>query len=84
MKSYRIITVIHRALRIFLALLALVALAAHAQNKANELKQRVLPQAQRLGPDHYTYTRTVNSNRTSNGVGCVAAAIRLQGYRGPL
>ncbi|MFN2622646.1 MAG: hypothetical protein ABR611_07355 [Chthoniobacterales bacterium] len=66
MKSYFIITVIHRALRVFLALLALLALTAHAQNKPDDVKQRILTQAQSLGPDDYAFTRTVTSEQTSN------------------
>lgn len=50
---------------------ALVGLAcisiAVAQNKPDELKQRVLAQAQGLGPDDYAFTRTVRSETTSNG-----------------
>jgi hypothetical protein len=67
MKSHLIITMIHRALRVLLALLAFVALAVHAQNKPDDLKQRILTQAQSLGPDDYAFTRTVKSEQTSNG-----------------
>jgi hypothetical protein len=38
-----------------------------AQDKPEELKQRVLSQAQSLGPDDYAFTRTVKSEQTSNG-----------------
>jgi hypothetical protein len=39
----------------------------HAQTKPDELKQRILTQAQGLGPDDYAFTRTVKSEQTSNG-----------------
>jgi hypothetical protein len=67
MKAHLIIRVIHRALKLFLALLAIVALTAHAQSKPDELKQRILAQAQGLGPDDYAFTRTVTSEQISNG-----------------
>ena len=40
---------------------------AHGQNKPDDLKQRVLSQAQKAGPDDYAFTRTVKSEQTSNG-----------------
>jgi len=40
---------------------------AIAENKPDELKQRILAQAQGLGPDDYAFTRTVKSDQTSNG-----------------
>jgi hypothetical protein len=40
---------------------------AIADNKPDELKQRILSQAQSLGPDDYAFTRTVKSEQTSNG-----------------
>jgi hypothetical protein len=40
---------------------------AHAQNNPNDLKQRILSQAQSVGPDDYAFTRTVRSQQTSNG-----------------
>jgi len=50
---------------------ALVGLAcisiAVAQNKPDELKQRILAQAQSFGPDDYAFTRTVKSEQVSNG-----------------
>src|SRR2546423_12153585 len=50
---------------------ALVGLAcvsiAVAENKPDELKQRILTQAQSAGPDDYAFTRTVRSESTSNG-----------------
>ena len=41
--------------------------AAFAQNKPDELKQRILSQAQRIGADDYAFTRTIKSESTSNG-----------------
>jgi hypothetical protein len=41
--------------------------AAFAQNKPDELKQRILAQAQSIGPDDYAFTRTIKSESTSNG-----------------
>lgn len=38
-----------------------------AQQNAEELKQRVLAQAQSISPDDYAFTRTVRSETTSNG-----------------
>jgi len=40
---------------------------AIADNKPDELKQRILSQSQNLGPDDYAFTRTVKSEQTSNG-----------------
>jgi hypothetical protein len=40
---------------------------AHGQNKPDDLKQRILAQAQSLGPDDYAFTRTVKTDQTSNG-----------------
>jgi hypothetical protein len=41
--------------------------AAVAQNKPDELKQRILSQAQSIGADDYAFTRTIKSESTSNG-----------------
>ena len=41
--------------------------AAFAQNKPDELKQRILAQAQSIGADDYAFTRTIKSEGTSNG-----------------
>jgi hypothetical protein len=49
-----------------IALLSLSS-AAFAQNKADELKQRILAQAQSIGPDDFAFTRTIKSESTSNG-----------------
>jgi hypothetical protein len=60
---------IHRAIitaRAGLLGLACVSIAV-AQNKPDELKQRILSQAQSMGPDDYAFTRTVKSDQTSNG-----------------
>jgi hypothetical protein len=50
---------------------ALVGLAcvsiAVAENKPDDLKQRILAQAQSAGPDDYAFTRTVRTESTSNG-----------------
>lgn len=39
----------------------------HSQDKSSDLKQRILTQAQSLGPDDYAFTRTSRSEQTSNG-----------------
>ncbi|MEY2494487.1 MAG: hypothetical protein QOJ45_979 [Verrucomicrobiota bacterium] len=38
-----------------------------AQQNQDELKQRILAQAQSIGPDDYAFTRTIRSEGTSNG-----------------
>jgi hypothetical protein len=40
---------------------------SHGQNKPDDLKQRVLAQAQSLSADSYAFTRTVKSEQTSKG-----------------
>lgn len=52
--------------RITILGLACVSLAV-ADNKSEDLKQRIVAQAQSLGPDDYSFTRTVKSEQTSNG-----------------
>ena len=42
-------------------------LTAHGQSKPDDLKQHILAQAQKAGPDDYAFTRTVKSEQTSNG-----------------
>src|SRR3954466_13432753 len=42
-------------------------LMAHGEDATNDLKQRILAQAQSLGPDDYAFTRTVRSDQTSSG-----------------
>ena len=50
------------------ALLGLACVSiAIAQNKPDELKQRILAQAQSMGPDDYAFTRTVKGEQTSGG-----------------
>jgi hypothetical protein len=43
------------------------AATALAQSKSDELKPRILAQAQSLRPDDYAFTRTVRSEQTSKG-----------------
>jgi hypothetical protein len=52
-----------------LAILASLVLssATFAQNKPDELKQRILAQARSIGPDDFAFTRTIKSESTSNG-----------------
>jgi hypothetical protein len=45
----------------------LLSSTALAQNKPDELKQRILAQAQSIGADDYAFTRTIKSDSTSNG-----------------
>jgi hypothetical protein len=52
--------------RITILGLACVSLAV-ADNKSEDAKQRILTQAQSVGPDEYAFTRTVRSESTSNG-----------------
>jgi hypothetical protein len=40
---------------------------AHGQNKPDDLKQRILAQAQSVGADDYAFTRTAKSEQTSKG-----------------
>jgi hypothetical protein len=40
---------------------------ANAQGKPDDVKQRILAQAQSLGPDDYAFTRTIKSEAVSNG-----------------
>jgi hypothetical protein len=40
---------------------------AQGQNKPDDLKQQILAQAQKAGPEDYAFTRTVKSEQTSNG-----------------
>ena len=41
---------------------------AHGQNKPDDLKQRILVQAQSIGADDYAFTRTIRSEPTANGI----------------
>ena len=43
------------------------AATALAQHNQVELKQRILAQAQSIGPDDYAFSRTIKSESTSNG-----------------
>src|SRR6267143_2749235 len=43
------------------------ALLAHGQNKPDDLKQRILVQAQSVGADNYAFTRTIRAEPTANG-----------------
>lgn len=51
------------------ALIALLCFAssAFAQENPEELKQRILKQAQSVGPDDYAFTRTTRMEQTSSG-----------------
>jgi hypothetical protein len=49
------------------AVLLASASVGHSQNKSDELKQRVLAQAQSVGADDYAFTRTVKSEQISGG-----------------
>ncbi len=52
-----------------LTLIALLHLgsAAFAQNKPDQLKQRILAQVQSISPDDYAFSRTIKSESISNG-----------------
>src|SRR4051812_9288948 len=54
------------AARLTILALACISVAV-AENKPDELKQRILAQAQAMGPDDYAFSRTVKSEQTSNG-----------------
>jgi hypothetical protein len=58
---------INHQLTLIAALVIAVASTALTQQRPDELKQRVLAQAQALGPDDYAFTRTIRSEQTSNG-----------------
>ena len=50
------------------AVLLASASMSHSQtNKSGELKQRILTEAQSVGPDDYAFTRTSRTEQTSNG-----------------
>ena len=49
------------------AVLLASATIGRADDKPNDLKQRILTQAQSLGADDYAFTRTVKIEQTSNG-----------------
>jgi hypothetical protein len=54
-----------------LTLIAMLCLALSftilAENNSDELKQRILAQTQSIGPADYAFTRTIRSERVSNG-----------------
>ncbi len=54
-----------------LTIIAILSIAsastARAQQKQDELKQRILAQAQNVGPNDYAFSRTSRSEQTSNG-----------------
>lgn len=51
-----------------IALLSLsFASVGHAQSKPDELKQRILAQAQGLNPNDYSFSRTIRSQQSSGG-----------------
>src|SRR6476659_2737129 len=49
------------------AVLLATSSSSHGEDKANELKQRILTQAQSSGPDDYAFTRTSRTESTSSG-----------------
>ena len=49
------------------AVLLAASSSSHAETKPDELKQRILAQAQSAGPDDYAFTRTSRTEQTSNG-----------------
>jgi hypothetical protein len=40
---------------------------AHGQSKADDVKQRILVQAQSISPDDFAFTRTIRTDQRSNG-----------------
>jgi membrane-bound lytic murein transglycosylase len=58
---------INHQLTLIAALVIAVASTALTQQKPDELKQRILAQAQSISPDDYAFTRTIKSEGTSNG-----------------
>ena len=40
---------------------------SHGQNRPDDLKQRIIAQAQSIGADDYAFTRTIRSEPTANG-----------------
>jgi hypothetical protein len=57
----------NRSLPLIALLFLGLAAAGLAQNKSDELKRRILAQAQSISPDEYAFTRTIRSDQTSNG-----------------
>ena len=62
-----IIIALAKAAIIAAAVLLAAPSNSHAQDKTNDLKQRILAQAQSMTADDYAFTRTVKSDQTSNG-----------------
>ena len=64
-------TVLTNAIPQTLTIIAVLCLGAAttalAQNNKDELKQRVLAQAQSVSPDDFAFTRTIRTDQTSNG-----------------
>ena len=58
---------INHQLALIAALVIAVTSTALTQQNQVDLKQRVLGQAQSVGPDDYAFTRTIKSESTSNG-----------------
>ena len=49
------------------AVLLATSSSSHGEDKANDLKQRILTHAQSTGPDDYAFTRTSRTEQTSSG-----------------
>src|SRR3954470_55553 len=49
------------------AVLLATSSSSHGEDKSTELKQRILAQAQSVGPDDYAFTRTSRTEQSSNG-----------------
>jgi hypothetical protein len=65
--KYLIINPVTRAAIAGIAVWLASVFMAHGQNKPDELKQRVLSEAQRVGADDYAFTRTIRSEPTAAG-----------------
>ena len=61
------ITIALAKIAIIAAAVLLACASTSRADKTDELKQRILSQAQSMGPDDYAFTRTVKSDQTSNG-----------------
>jgi hypothetical protein len=57
----------HRIIGIIAGLCLICSRFALAQHNQDELKQRILTQAQSISPEDYAFTRTVRTEQTSNG-----------------
>jgi len=67
MNTHRLINAIHPRTALIAALGLGSVSAELLQHNPDELKQRVLAQAQSVSPDDYAFTRTVRTEQTSNG-----------------